>query len=83
MSVTTRLYCDGKLEEQDFDPDRIDQELLQPGALLWVDVDDPTPESIALLGKEFGFHELALEDCLHPHQRPKIEQYGSYYFLIA
>ena len=83
MSVTTRLYCDGKLEEQDFDPDRIDQELEKPGALLWVDVDDPTPEAIALLGKEFGFHELALEDCLHPHQRPKIEQYGSYYFLIA
>src|SRR5207249_9126315 len=38
---------------------------------------------MAKLGREFGFHELALEDCLHPHQRPKIEQYGSYFFLVA
>jgi magnesium transporter len=81
--MTTRLYCDGRLEQQDFDPDRIDRELENPGALVWVDVDDPTKAAIDLLGREFGFHELALEDCLHPHQRPKIEQYGSYYFLVA
>lgn len=83
MGITTRLYCDGKLQQEDFDPERVDEELRQPGALVWLDVDDPTPEAIAVLGEEFGFHELALEDCLHPHQRPKIEQYGSYYFLVA
>jgi magnesium transporter len=83
VSVIARLYCDGKLEEKGFDPALIDHELKQPGALLWVDVDDPTEESIRMLGDEFGFHELALEDCLHPHQRPKIDQYGTYFFLVA
>ncbi|HEX2267048.1 MAG TPA: magnesium/cobalt transporter CorA, partial [Actinomycetota bacterium] len=33
--------------------------------------------------EEFHFHELALEDCLHPHQRPKIEQYDRYFFMVA
>ena len=36
-----------------------------------------------MLGEEFGFHELALEDCLQPHQRPKIEQYEGYFFLVV
>ncbi|HEX9235859.1 MAG TPA: magnesium/cobalt transporter CorA [Actinomycetota bacterium] len=83
MTVTTRLYWEGRLEERDFDPERVAQELRRTDALLWVDIDDPSEANIAMLGKEFGFHELALEDCLHPHQRPKIEQYGSYFFLIA
>jgi magnesium transporter len=83
MTITSRLYCDGRLEEHDFDPGRVSDELKEPGALVWLDIDDPTEESIAMLGREFGFHELALEDCLHPHQRPKIEQYGSYFFLVA
>ena len=83
MTVTNRLYCDGRLEEHDFDPERVSEELQKPGAMVWLDIDDPTEESIAMLGREFGFHELALEDCLHPHQRPKIEQYGSYFFLVS
>jgi magnesium transporter len=83
MTITNRLYCDGRLEEHDFDPDRISDELEKPGAMVWLDVENPTEESIAMVGREFGFHELALEDCLHPHQRPKIEQYGSYFFLVA
>jgi magnesium transporter len=83
MTITNRLYCDGRLEEHDFDPERVSDELQKPGALVWLDVENPTVESIAMLGREFRFHELALEDCLHPHQRPKIEQYGSYYFMVA
>jgi magnesium transporter len=83
MTITNRLYFDGRLEEHDFDPERVSDELEKPGTMVWLDIEDPTEESIAMLGREFGFHELALEDCLHPHQRPKIEQYGSYYFLVA
>jgi magnesium transporter len=83
VSVIARLYREGHLHEKGFDPALIDHELKQPDALLWVDVDDPTEESIRMLGEEFGFHELALEDCLHPHQRPKIDQYDTYFFLVA
>jgi magnesium transporter len=83
MTITTRLYREGRLQDMEVNPDRVSDHLKDPDSLLWLDVEMPTKESIALLGREFGFHELALEDCLHPHQRPKIEQYGSYYFLVA
>jgi magnesium transporter len=83
MSITCRLYVDGRLEEEGFDPVRIDEILKQPGSLVWLDVEDPTLEKVALLADEFGFHDLAIEDSVHPHQRAKIEQYGSYFFLVA
>src|SRR5712691_9742334 len=83
MTLTCRLYRDGHLADTAPDPDRISDALTEPGTLLWLDLAVPTEETVAMLGREFGFHELALEDSLHPHQRPKIEQYGSYFFLVA
>jgi len=83
MPITSRLYCEGRLQEGEFDPELTDQALKDPNSLVWLDIEGPTPSNMEMLRREFGFHELALEDCLHPHQRPKIEQYGSYYFLVA
>jgi magnesium transporter len=83
MGITCRLYVDGRLETEAFDPERIDQVLQRPESLVWLDIEDPTEEKLAVLAKEFGFHELAIEDSLHPHQRPKIEQFDTYFFLIA
>jgi magnesium transporter len=84
MTTTkARLYCAGKVQDGDLDLDRVDTALKEPDALVWVDVDDPTAESLAALQREFGFHDLAIEDCLHPHQRPKIEQFEDHFFAIA
>ena len=83
MTITCRLYRGGILELAELDPTEVSEHLGQEDVLLWLDVDDPDERSMAMLGEEFGFHELALEDCLHPHQRPKIEQYESYFFLVA
>ena len=83
MTMTCRLYRHGRLESDEFEPAEASELLKESDAVLWLDIEGPTEEDMAMLGREFGFHELALEDCLHPHQRPKIEQYGSYYFLVA
>lgn len=83
MSITCRLYSEGRLEQKEFDPSLIDEALKRPGTAIWLDIEDPTEENLAMLAEEFGFHELAIEDSLHPHQRPKIEQYESYFFLVA
>ncbi len=49
----------------------------------WVNVDGlQDVASIDKLGQMFGFHPLALEDVLHCGQRPKIEDYGSYHFMV-
>lgn len=50
--------------------------------LRWIDIVKPTQKSIDLLAKEFGFHELLLEDCLTEHQRPKIDDYDEYCFIV-
>jgi magnesium transporter len=53
-----------------------------PANVIWVEVTAPTDEDYSLLASEFGFHELAIEDCRHAHQRPKVEEYAGYYFLV-
>src|SRR5437764_15339453 len=52
------------------------------GTLRWIDVRGQEKADIDLLGERFGFHPLALEDCLHFDQRPKLEEYGDYLFLV-
>ncbi len=34
------------------------------------------------LAEEFGFHPLSIEDCRNAHQRPKVEEYPGYYFIV-
>jgi magnesium transporter len=50
---------------------------------LWLDVSDPGPAEVELLRREFGFHELALEDMTRPHERPRCDAYGGYYFIVV
>ena len=50
--------------------------------IVWADVSDPTSEDFAELAEEFGFHHLSIEDCRHEHQRPKVEEFTGYYFIV-
>lgn len=50
--------------------------------VLWVDVSHPTKDDFEILTREFGFHHLAIEDCRHGHQRPKVDEYHGYYYLV-
>jgi magnesium transporter len=53
-------------------------------AVTWIDVQGlGGAEPILELGKRFGLHPLALEDVVNTHQRPKVEDYGQYLFLVA
>ncbi|MBM7647439.1 magnesium transporter [Bacillus ectoiniformans] len=48
----------------------------------WVDFHSPTPEESDLLHTFFNFHPLAIEDCLDFLQRPKMDYYDDYNFLV-
>jgi magnesium transporter len=50
--------------------------------IVWVDVSDPTSQDFESLAKQFGFHPLSIEDCRHQHQRPKVEEFPGYYFIV-
>ncbi|BCJ86187.1 magnesium/cobalt transporter CorA [Effusibacillus dendaii] len=48
----------------------------------WVEFSQPTEQEILYLSSYFSFHHLAIEDCLHLLQRPKLDDYGEYRFLV-
>ena len=50
--------------------------------VIWADVSDPTSSDFEELAEEFGFHHLSIEDCQNEHQRPKVEEYAGYYFIV-
>lgn len=56
--------------------------LLDSAGLKWIDVLQPDEPTLEALAKRFGLHKLAIEDCLHLDQRPKLEEYGEHQFLV-
>jgi magnesium transporter len=50
--------------------------------LVWIDVACPGPPEAALLRERLRFHPLAVEDCLRGRQRPKLDRYPGYFFLV-
>ena len=60
-------------------------EALQQGGFewYWVDFDEATPTEDLLLDTLFHFHPLAIEDCLLRLQRPKLDYYDDFNFLVA
>jgi magnesium transporter len=64
------------------DPEAISDACAAGNTVVWVDVADPTSEDFDRLAEEFGFHHLSIEDCRNEHQRPKVEEYQGYYFIV-
>ncbi|MEZ6060982.1 MAG: magnesium/cobalt transporter CorA [Planctomycetaceae bacterium] len=75
----TSEYHDETIEDLDSIPPRLNQ-----SPVTWVDVDGLGDARVTTrIGEIFGLHPLALEDVTNVHQRPKVEMYGSYLFLVA
>jgi len=49
----------------------------------WVGTFEPTPEEFGAIASEFGLHELAVQDAVKAHQRPKAELYGDTLFVVV
>ena len=49
---------------------------------LWVDIEDPKPEDVSVLGRQFPFHPLNLEDCLSKRQLDRVEDHDAYVFAL-
>ncbi len=57
--------------------------LLAAGEFFWLDLHDPAASDLEILREEFGFHPLSLEDSWRFGQRPKIDDYDGYVFLVV
>jgi magnesium transporter len=54
----------------------------RPGHFVWIGIEAPDEEDLRELQAQFGLHELAIEDALNAHQRPKLEAYGETTFVV-
>jgi magnesium transporter len=56
---------------------------LKDDKLLWLDLNDTGPDTIALLREVFKIHPLAIEDAQEFDQRPKVEDYDDFVYVVA
>ena len=59
------------------------EEILRSGTFLWLDLREPATGDLEVLREVFGFHPLALEDSWKFDQRPKLDEYDDYMFLVV
>jgi magnesium transporter len=79
----TRVYRKGVMEAEGFPVADVSEHLEQPDTVVWVDLCGPSQEQLHELAAELGLHELAVEDALEPHQRPKLDHYATHLFLSS
>ena len=83
MIVDCAIYEQGK--RRDGTPIELDHALeaaRKDGAFVWLGLHDPSEGEFDAIRREFELHELAVEDAIKAHQRPKLEDYGDMIFLV-
>ncbi|MGO4307946.1 magnesium and cobalt transport protein CorA [Cupriavidus sp. RAF12] len=56
--------------------------LAEPGTFIWLGLHEPDLPLLRKVQQAFGLHDLAVEDALDAHQRPKLESYGDSVFVV-
>ncbi len=70
-----RRVADVKIED-------ISEVLKEPDRFLWIGLHEPEEDLLRNVQEEFRLHDLAVEDALRAHQRPKLEIYGDSLFIV-
>jgi magnesium transporter len=87
MIVDCAVYEDGKRREgslelsEAYEAGRDNGDGTE-GKFVWIGLKEPTAEEFESVAEEFHLHELAVEDAINAHQRPKLELYGDTLFLV-
>ncbi len=82
MIVGNAIYVNGQRHEA---PDSLNETLEaceEMNGTAWIGLARPTQAEFDAVAEEFGLHELAIEDAIRAHQRPKIERYGQTLFVV-
>ena len=79
----TRVYRNGVLEAENFPVAKVSDYLADPATVVWFDLCEPTAADLESIKEELGLHELAVEDALEDHERPKLDRYKTHLFVAA
>lgn len=66
---------------REFDPDHLDA-AIRDGGWIWLDLTNPTEDEIRAVGQRFGFDPLSIQDVLDITLLPKVDDHGSYLFIV-
>ena len=81
--VDCAVYVDGERLPGRFTHDRALAEVRRRDAgFVWIGLHEPDADQITGIADVFGLHELAVEDAVHAHQRPKLERYDDTLFMV-
>jgi magnesium transporter len=81
--ITAAIYHDGRRMDSPSTLAETYRRLReQPDAMAWIGLYRPAEAQLLAVGEEFGLHELAVEDAIVAHQRPKLERYGDTLFVV-
>ncbi len=83
QSCRTHTFGANGLDEHGDDLRQVSELLELAGAIVWVDLDDPSPDDLTMLAGELGLHQLSVEDALESHQRDKYVHYDHHVFLVC
>lgn len=82
MVVNSIAYRAGR-RLGDITIDDISEVVKEPNTFVWVGIFEPDDAFLRKIQEEFCLHDLAIEDALKAHQRPKIEVYGESLFIVV
>jgi magnesium transporter len=81
--VDCAVYGDGRRIDRPQRVQGLRADAREAGGFAWVGLLEPSAEEFEDVRAEFDLHELAVEDAVRAHQRPKLEIYGDTLFLVA
>ena len=79
--LTIRCARSGNHVEQ-VSPEAVPDLLTRPGAAFWFDLDTPSETELQFIEKQLKIHHLTMEDVVKQNQRPKIESFEDYIYLV-
>ena len=82
MIVDSAVYVNGHRYAGDIPLEETYEASRKQGCFAWIGLHEPTEDEFDAVRREFGLHELAVEDAIKAHQRPKLEVYGDTLFMV-
>jgi magnesium transporter len=80
--VDCAVYREGQRVPGEFSPESAFKASRCDDSFVWIGLHEPTHEEFEGVRSEFGLHELAVEDAVKAHQRPKLERYGDSLLVV-
>lgn len=82
MIVDCAVYEQGRRQDGDLTLGQAFEKCQGREEFVWLGMHEPTEEEFASVQREFHLHELAVEDAINAHQRPKLEVFGDTLFVV-